>query len=111
MPPHPSIANEHKTIAAMISLYCRERHRTARGELCPSCADLLAYAQSRLEKCPFAADKPTCSACPVHCYKPERRRQIQDVMRYAGPRMMRSHPLLALRHLLKKFKKPKGRKR
>jgi hypothetical protein len=26
-------------------------------------------------------------------------------MRYAGPRMMRSHPLLALGHLLKKFKK------
>jgi len=32
------------------------------------------------------------------------------VMRCAGPRMLRSHPLLAIRHLLKKFKKPGGRK-
>ena len=106
MTPQSSIENEYQTVTAMISLYCRERHGTARGALCPSCADLLAYAQSRLDKCPFGADKPTCAACPVHCYTPGRRRQIQGVMRYAGPRMMRSHPLLALRHLLKKFKKP-----
>jgi len=44
----------------------------------------------------------------VHCYKPERRKQIQQVMRYAGPRMLRSHPLLAIRHLLKNFKKPRA---
>ena len=82
--PHPSMANEHKTITAMISLYCRERHRTARGKLCPSCADLLAYAQSRLEKCPFAADKPTCSACPVHCYKPGHRERVREKRREGG---------------------------
>ncbi|MEE9914143.1 MAG: nitrous oxide-stimulated promoter family protein [Deltaproteobacteria bacterium] len=91
----------------MIHLYCREFHKTSANELCLSCRELLTYAKSRLEKCPYAEDKPTCASCPVHCYKPERRRQIQQVMRYAGPRMLRSHPLLALRHLLKKFKKPK----
>ena len=105
-----SIANEYKTLSAMMALYCRERHAAGGKELCPSCAELLAYAKSRLDKCPFAADKPACSACPAHCYKPARRRQIQEVMRCAGPRMLRSHPLLAIRHLLKKFKKPGGRK-
>ncbi len=104
---NPAIQREDKTITAMIHLYCRECHEPDSSGLCPSCRDLLAYARSRLDKCPFAGDKPTCAQCPVHCYKPERRRQIQQVMRYAGPRMMRSHPLLAIRHLLKKFKKPK----
>jgi predicted amidophosphoribosyltransferase len=110
MGPYPSIEDEYKTITAMIFLCCRERHQTGGRELCPSCAELLTYAKTRLDKCPYAVDKPLCSVCPVHCYKPVRRRQIQEVMRYAGPRMMRSHPLLALRHLLKKFKKPGGRK-
>ncbi len=97
---------EYKTIEAMIVLYCRKRHAMPKGELCFSCRELLTYAQSRLDKCPFAKDKPTCAKCPVHCYKPERRKQIQQVMRYAGPRMMRSHPLLAIRHLVRKLKKP-----
>lgn len=99
---------EYKTIEAMISLYCRERHQTKRGELCYSCGKLSAYAKSRLDKCPFAGDKPTCAKCSVHCYKPDERKQIAQVMRYAGPRMMRSHPLLAIRHLLRKLKKPKA---
>ena len=98
---------EYKTIAAMIQLYCRECHSAGTNELCRSCEELLAYAKSRLDKCPYAAEKPTCAKCPVHCYKPARRKQIQQVMRYAGPRMMRSHPLLAVRHILKTFKKPK----
>jgi len=105
---NPAIQREDKTIAAMIQLYCRECHPAGTNELCPSCEELLAYAKSRLDKCPYTEDKPTCAKCPVHCYKPARRQQIQQVMRYAGPRMMRSHPLLAIRHLLKKFKKPKG---
>lgn len=100
---------EQQTIAAMIALYCRDLHKTRKGALCGSCADLLSYARSRLDKCPYAEDKPTCAKCPVHCYKPERRKQIQQVMRYAGPRMLRAHPFLAIRHLLKQFKKPKAR--
>lgn len=93
----------------MIHLYCRERHQTNPSELCFSCRELLTYAKSRLDKCAYAQDKPMCTQCPVHCYQPEWRRQIQQVMRYAGPRMLRSHPFLAIRHLLRKLKKPKGR--
>lgn len=110
MPRNPSLQKEYETITAMIRLYCRERHQTGASGLCLSCGELLAYATSRLDKCPCATDKPTCSKCLVHCYKPEQRRKIQQVMRYAGPRMLRSHPLLAIRHLLKTIKKPKVKK-
>ena len=90
----------------MMALYCRERHAAGGKELCPSCAELLAYAKSRLDKCPFAADKPACSACPAHCYKPARRRQIQEVMRYAGPRMLLHDPVAAVQHLAQMLRKP-----
>ena len=91
----------------MIRLYCHECHLTRREDLCFSCGELLEYAKSRLDKCPYAEDKPSCAKCSVHCYKPAQRTHIQKVMRYAGPRMMRSHPLLAIRHLVKSLKKPR----
>ena len=31
--------------------------------------------------------KTFCSACKVHCYKPEMREQIRTVMRWSGPLM------------------------
>jgi hypothetical protein len=58
------------------------------------------YATVRLERCRFGESKPTCARCPVHCYKSERRDQVKQVMRYAGPRMLWKHPILALRHWL-----------
>ena len=58
------------------------------------------YAGQRLEKCPFADDKPTCAHCTVHCYKPSRREEIQAVMRYAGPRLLLRRPLLVIHHML-----------
>ena len=44
--------------------------------------------------------KTFCSACKVHCYRPEMREKIRAVMRWAGPRMLFVHPVLAVRHLL-----------
>ena len=54
----------------------------------------------RLEKCPYGETKPTCANCPIHCYQPHRREQIKKVMAYAGPRMLLTHPILAIRHML-----------
>jgi hypothetical protein len=98
------LKREYKTIEAMISLFCRERHGTKKGELCPACRELLDYVHSRLDKCPYQEQKPTCAQCPIHCYKPAMREQIRDVMRYAGPRMFKRHPVLAIRHLLNGLK-------
>jgi hypothetical protein len=55
---------------------------------------------SRLNRCPFGQDKPTCATCPIHCYKPKLRERIREVMRFAGPRMLWRHPILAIRHVL-----------
>lgn len=94
------LVRERGTLEAMIRIRCRDVHRPAAGGLCEDCRDLLRYAGERLEKCPFGEDKPTCARCPVHCYRPEMRERIREVMRHAGPRMPREHPWLALMHLL-----------
>ncbi len=93
------LAREARTVEAMVRMYCRDRHGDGE-ELCPACRELLAYAWRRLERCPFGEGKTTCARCPVHCYKPDMRERMRAVMRYAGPRMLLSHPLLALQHLL-----------
>ncbi|MDZ7270994.1 MAG: nitrous oxide-stimulated promoter family protein [candidate division KSB1 bacterium] len=93
------VRREEKTVAAMIHLYCAGVHWTWQG-LCCQCTELLAYARQRLARCPFGADKPTCAKCAVHCYRPEMRARIRAVMRYAGPRMLFRHPVLAFFHLV-----------
>lgn len=98
--PHPRMAREARTVEAMIGIYCRGQHGTRGDTLCAGCADLLRYAGLRLEKCPFQEQKTTCSNCPVHCYSPDRRAQVRAVMRYAGPRMILRHPVLAFYHLV-----------
>ena len=88
---------ERQTVEYMIRLYCR--HHEGYRELCPSCQELLEYVTARLHHCPFGANKPSCRLCPVHCYRPAMRERIRKVMRYAGPRMLWHHPIMAIRHL------------
>ena len=61
--------------------------------------ELEVYAYKRLDMCRFGNNKPNCKRCPIHCYKPEMREKIRQVMRYSGPRMIFHHPIAALRHL------------
>jgi len=96
---HPRMARERKTIKAMVHIYCRDQHNSEK-ELCAECNELLDYAFYRLDKCPYQEGKTTCANCPVHCYKPEMRHQVRQVMRYAGPRMLWRHPILTLYHFL-----------
>jgi hypothetical protein len=93
------VDRELKTVRAMIHLYCRGNHG-AESEPCEVCRALWKYAEERVERCPFRADKPTCLHCTVHCYKREMRESIRVVMRYSGPRMIWRHPILALLHSL-----------
>ncbi|MHC4912562.1 MAG: nitrous oxide-stimulated promoter family protein [Planctomycetota bacterium] len=104
MKKHHSLAQEKKTIAAMVKMYCRGHHATVRNRLCPGCEDLLQYALQRVEKCPFGSEKGPCAQCTIHCYKPLMREPVQEVMRYSGPRMLTRHPILAISHLLKRWK-------
>jgi len=103
------LQREIDTVRKMISLYCRAHHAPQGADLCPDCQSLADYAAQRVVRCPFGADKPTCDKCPVHCYAPEQREEIRRVMRYAGPRMLLHHPILAALHVLDGLCKPRHR--
>ena len=90
---------EKRMVSQMIALYCRKKHHT-RGDLCPQCAALDAYAKMRADKCPFMETKTFCSNCRIHCYKPDMSAKIREVMRFAGPRMILHHPVAAIRHVV-----------
>jgi hypothetical protein len=97
---HPRLARELATIRAMVAIFCHDHHATHGDALCAPCGELMAYATRRLDRCVFGDDKPTCANCKVHCYTADMREQVRVVMRYAGPRMLRRHPLLALHHVI-----------
>ncbi len=90
---------ELATIEIMLGIYCRDKH--GGKALCAACSGLLSYAALRLQKCPHHP-KPACKNCATHCYLPEKRALMKDVMKYAGPRMPLRHPLLTLKHYFKK---------
>lgn len=101
-------AREKRVISQMVALYCVGNHdaalRTERaccGEpVCPACKAVDAYAVLRTARCRQMHAKTSCEKCPYHCYRPQEREQIRQVMRYAGPRMLTKHPIAAIRHLL-----------
>lgn len=66
-----------------IVVYCSAHHGTSKKNLCGDCDELLSYACSRLEKCPYNP-KPKCKNCKTHCYKSEYREKIKSVMHFSG---------------------------
>lgn len=101
------IAEEKAVVEKMIRLYCKKREKNT--ALCPRCRELLDYAHSRLDRCRYGADKPTCKKCPIHCYRPEMKENIKQVMRWSGPRMIVHHPFAAIKHLLRELSGRKAR--
>lgn len=91
---------ELKTIRVMIGMYCRRHHGGSAAQPCSACTALFSYATRRLELCVFGDAKPTCANCSVHCYSAEKREQVRVIMKWAGPRMLWQHPLLAIFHLI-----------
>lgn len=92
------IGREIKTIEKMIAIY--EKAHPAPSDTPDYYHTLFAYAINRLEKCRYGEIKPACKQCPIHCYQPKMREQMKLVMRWAGPKMLLHHPILAIRHLL-----------
>lgn len=89
---------EIKVVNLMIGIYCHKKHLTKKGELCEDCKKLSEYATLRTQKCPFMETKTFCSRCKVHCYRPDMKAKIKEVMKFSGPRMMIYHPILAIKH-------------
>ena len=117
---------EKQVMELMIRLYCRKNHGERRkkelyslgsaevpghgqtgDELCSECRALRDYAMLRIEKCPFMETKTFCSNCRVHCYKPEMREKIREVMRFSGPRMIFYHPVMAVHHVVSSMREKK----
>lgn len=101
------IAREKKTISLLVTMYCNSHNNRGKG-LCDECRQLLDYAEKRLDECLFKNNKSTCTKCTVHCYNPVMREKVRKIMRYSGPRMIYSHPVLALHHLIDGRQRPKG---
>ena len=97
------ISREKKTLKIMIEMYCNAHHRKA-GVLCGECGSLYDYAINKIDKCPFHKQKPVCGRCPVHCYKDDMREGMHAIMRHSGPRMLLSHPVLGILHIIDRFK-------
>jgi len=99
------IERELMTISTMVDMYCADHHERSGESLCPVCSEFRDYAERRLQKCPYGEDKPTCANCPIHCYKASRKAQARLIMRYAGPRMLLRHPIMAISHQLDNLRK------
>lgn len=103
---------EARTVSQMITIYCKGHHpkevRTqtshAGEALCEECKALDDYAVLRTMRCRKMGEKVDCELCENHCYAKESRAKIREVMRYSGPRMMKAHPIAAIRHLAGKLK-------
>ena len=96
---------EKEVVSLMIGIYCRKKH--GGKSLCPACAALDAYARERSDKCRFMETKTFCSKCRTHCYRPDMREQIREVMRFSGPRMIFYRPVMAIRHVTESKKEKK----
>lgn len=89
---------EKKLVSLMIELY-RKGHKNQEG-IDEECQELITYSDARIDTCPYMETKTFCSKCKTHCYKPDMREKIKQVMRYAGPRMLFHHPVMAIKHLI-----------
>ncbi len=94
----PKIQKEKETVEKFIRLYCEKKHGSLGKTLCSDCQELLEYSLQRLSHCRYQEEKPTCRKCPIHCYRPEMREKIREVMRFSGPRYALNAPLDWIRH-------------
>jgi uncharacterized paraquat-inducible protein A len=93
-----------KILARFIELFCHARHdRKKVGEralpemlqqgkrshqtICIDCAELLEHGMKKRATCPLDP-KPICKSCHIHCYTPEQRLKVREIMAYSGRRMI-----------------------
>lgn len=94
------VEQEKQVVQAMINVYCRKKHHSK--TLCEDCEALSKYADKRLSCCRYGDNKGFCSHCSTHCYAPKYKEQIKQVMRFSGPWMLIYHPIMVIKHILKK---------
>jgi hypothetical protein len=93
------LERETQTLQTMFLFYCRRLH-DSQSALCRECQELQDYSVNRLKNCPFQQGKTTCAKCQIHCYQPQMRSRVKQVMRFSGSRMLLIHPIMTLQHYL-----------
>jgi len=80
------IKKDSKILRKFVYVYCKNNHldRAKNSDgYCDECYEVLNYALKRDEKCPLDP-KPKCKDCKIHCYKPEMRQKIKEIMKFSG---------------------------
>ena len=113
----PKVISDLKILAKFIQVYCEGNHAEKDREpadlkthdiheltgkdlcLCPDCQKLLAHALVKRTVCRMDP-KPQCKHCPNHCYHPTYRKQIREVMKYSGRKLVMRGRVDYLLHLL-----------
>jgi hypothetical protein len=113
---HADVRRDTRVVAGLAVIYCKALHDgqqrlvsdgAALGAygrhvpaLCDECAAHIRYAEQRRAFCP-KDPKPFCAHCDTHCYRPEEAEWQRQMMRFAGPRSLRSrYAVHAIRHAL-----------
>jgi hypothetical protein len=103
-----------KVLLQFTSVYCQQKHDDNRAVIitdeselqrlplqkypvCIKCRDFLLYAFERRLRCPLE-DRPVCKHCPVHCYAPEQREKVREIMRFSGQYLIKRGRLDLLWH-------------
>ena len=89
---------ELKTMYQMIGIYCKHKHHS-KSTLCDSCEDVWKYAEMRVHRCPHMETKTFCAMCKTHCYGPNYRDKVREIMRFSGPRMLLVSPWQVIKHI------------
>lgn len=116
-PPDRKLSHDLDVLARFVRIFCDDKHAGEPrqviafkfGEatellsrppvLCGDCTKLLTHAVYKRLHCPMDP-KPACKHCPDHCYHPNYRQRIREVMRYSGWRMIKSGRVDLLMHML-----------
>ena len=89
-----------KVLARFIEVYCKSKHHNLKRdiwkdslsgvkiELCNECIEIMNYSSNRLVLCPLDP-KPSCKNCKIHCYAPEQRKKIKEIMRFSGIKLIK----------------------
>jgi len=80
-----------------IQTWISEEKRVSKYRLCPDCYELIENAFRHTENCPHSSYKTFCHECPTPCYREEEQAKMLPIMHYSGKRIIRAHPIYALR--------------
>jgi hypothetical protein len=111
------IAKDLGVLGKFVAVYCRHHHRDAerksfamkgmdlsktslgKRKVCADCARLLSHAVTKRAIC-HLEPKPACRLCTEHCYAPDYRQRIREVMKFSGRHLILRGRLDLLFHFL-----------